>query len=337
MTGKYFVVDAQFHNIPLEVAKEAFKKAEPSEEKDFLFQIDKANISDRRLFDTKAAVSHMEECGIDMAVVFRAIWSHIGLGFCKTLNDGLAKLMREYPGKFIPLAHIPYLEGQPALDELERAINFLGLKGVAVTTSHRDIRLDDQQLKPFFKKVSQLRVPVVVHPTIGKAIWGGEKYYMSGSVSREYEIIKAFVEVLSGVLPEFPELNFIFAHYGGGVPFLKGRIMSWYTPENFNIPEELKGKPKTIKEFEDYGLKKDFDKLFAQIYFDMAGTGGWMPAVRQALLAIKPDRLCFASDYPHEMDRAADLNAYISGIKELDISEKDRGKILGGNIMALFK
>ncbi|MCJ7593335.1 MAG: amidohydrolase [Desulfobacterales bacterium] len=168
-------------------------------------------------------------------------------------------------------------------------------------------------------------------------IWGGTKYYMSGSVSREYDGIKAFVEVLLGVLPEFPDLKFLFAHYGGGVPFLLGRIMSWYTPENKGIPKEKYGFPKTIKEFEDYGLKKDFNKLLDQMYYGTAGTGGWLPAIKQALLVLKPDRLCFASDYPFEMGRPSDYKAYINSIKRLDIPAEDKVKILGGNIKRLFK
>ena len=219
---------------------------------------------------------------------------------------------------------------------MERAITELGLKGVTVMTSDRGVRLDDKQLKPFFKRVSRLRIPVFVHPTVS-SLWGGEKYYMYGSVSREYEIIKSFVEVLSDVLPEFPDLNFLYAHLGGGVPLLLGRIMSWHCPENAGLPKERIGQPKTIREFEDYGLKKGFDKLLDRVYFDLAGSGGWIPAVKQALLGLKPSRLCFATDYPHEMGRPEDMKAFIAGIKKLDIPERDKAKILGGNLRRLFK
>ncbi len=159
---------------------------------------------------------------------------------------------------------------------------------------------------------------------------------MSGSVSREYEIIKCFVEVISGVLPEFPDLNFIFAHYGGGVPFLLGRIMSWHCPANAGVPKEKIGVPKTIREFEEFGLMKDFSNLLDRCYFDMAGSGGWIPALRQALIAMKPERLCFGTDYPFEMSHPSDMKAFISEIEALEISEEDKKKMLGGNIKRLF-
>lgn len=339
MARKYVVIDAQFHHTPLATFKKAEKKVFKTVEGKGL----QARLRDpatrkryRKIYSAETAIDHMEECGVDMALVGQ-VTSMVGdLELCKTTNNGMAELVGKYPGKFIPLAHVPCLDGQPAIDELERAVNELGLKGVTVMTSEQGIRLDDKLLRPFFKKVSQLRVPVYVHPTVA-TLWGGEKYYMFGSVSRQYEIIKTFVEVLSGVLPEFPNLKFLFAHYGGGVPFLLGRIMSWHAPENEGIPKEKIGHPKTIREFEDYGLKKKFNKLLDRVYFDMAGTGGWMPAVKQALIGIKPSRLCFGSDYPWEMSRPSDLKAYITGIKRLDIPEKDKANILGGNLMRLFK
>jgi predicted TIM-barrel fold metal-dependent hydrolase len=340
MEEKFVVVDAQFHYLPREACRMSEEIVSEAEEiKNLQARIGNPAFQTiyHRLYDIEKTIGHMEECGVDMILAGLATWNMTGLEVCKAVNDGLAALVKEHPGRFIPLAHASYLEGQPAIDELERAINDLGLKGVTVLTSERGVRLDDKRLRPFYKKISELHVPVVVHPTTKTPIWGGEKYYMSGSVSREYEVVKSFVEVLSGVLPEFPELNFVFAHYGGGVPFLLGRIMSWHTPEKSGIPKEKISLPKTIREFEDFGLKEDFNRLFDQVYFDMAGTGGWMPAVEQALLAIKPERLCFGSDYPFEMSRPADLRAYIDGIKGLSIPEEDKIRILGGNIKELFR
>ncbi len=247
-------------------------------------------------------------------------------------------MTKDYPGKFVPLAYVPLLDGQPAIDELYRAVNKLGLKGVNIATSLRGVTIDDPQFKPFFKKVSQLNTPVVVHPTVKIPVWGGVKYNMSGSVSREYGITKAFVEVLCGVPPEFSDLRFLFSHYAGGVPFLLARIKFWYVPHGGSrIPEERKTTPETLREFQGYGLEKDFDQLLDRFYFNMAGTGGWITALKQALMVLKPERICFGSGYPWEMARASDLKAYINGVKRLDIPEKDKANILGGNVLRLFR
>jgi len=340
---EYVVVDAQFHHVPPEAFKKVDEMVFESKEGKTLQERNReararAKPATQGLQNIEAALRHMDECGVDMAMIMMPGWTVAGMEVCKILNDGLARTAREYPGRFLPMAAIPFIEGQRAIDELARAKNELGLKGVSIITNQRGVRLDDEQLKPFFKKVTQLGLPVVVHPpTQERGLWGGTKYDMDGSVSREYEIIKCFVEVLRGVLPEFPDLNFVFAHYGGGVPSLLGRIMSWYTPpESSGLPKKEVNLPMTIREFEEFGFKSYFDKLLDRVYFDMAGTGGWMPEVKHALSAIKPERLAFASDYPHEMSRPADYKAYLNGIKGLDIPEEDKMKILGGNMKALF-
>lgn len=340
MKRRYQVIDAEFHLVPQEAATRAEKiSPKRSDGKKYharLFDPSRRSALEE-ITDLDRVLKHMEVCGVEMAMIGQASWSIMGTEICKAHNDALRGLVERIPGKFIPLATISYVEGQRAVDELTRAVEELGLKGVTLLTSQHGVRLDDEKLKPFFEKARDLGIPVAVHPVTIKPLWGGEKYQMSGSVSREYEIIKAFVEVLCGVLPEFPELNFIFSHYGGGVPFLLGRIMSWYYPPDKDLPKEKIDNPKTIKEFEELGLREGFWRLFDRIYFNMAGTGGWMPAVKQALMVIKPDRLCFGSDFPHEMSRPKDFKGYLDGIKKVDIEEKDKVKILGGNIKRLFK
>ena len=339
---KYLVVDAEFHHVPSEVFRKVdeavFETKEGRAVQEWI-RDPRRQAAGKRLQDVGAALRHMDECGVDMAMIMMPGWEMAGMEVCRILNDGLAKLAREYPDRFLPMAAIPCIEGQQAVDELSRVKNELGLKGIALLTNLRGIRLDDETLKPFFRKVAELGLPVVIHPPAQeRGLWGGTKYDMDGSVSREYEIIKCFVELLCGVLPEWPELNFVFAHYGGGVPSLLGRIMSWYTPpERSGISKPKVHPPMTIREFEDAGLKPYFDKLFDRFYFDMAGTGGWMPEVKHALSVIKPERLVFASDYPHEMSRPEDYKSYLRGIKGLNIPEKDKVRILGGNIKTLFK
>lgn len=338
------VVDAQFHHVPAAVYKKVDELNFTSPEGRKLQEKNRdpktiAGKAHSLLQDLDATLRFMDAAGIDVAMIQMPSWSVAGMEVCRVLNNGLAKAAEQHPKRFLPLATCPYIFGQESIDELVRAKNELGFKGIAILSNQQGIRLDDEALKPFFKKVVALGLPVVVHPpTQEKGLWGGTKYGMDGSVSREYEIIKCFTEVLNGVLPDLPELNFVFAHYGGGVPSLLGRIMSWYfPPKAAGLPHREIEHPMTIAEFEEFGLKPYFDKLLDRIYFDMAGTGGWMPEVKHALAVLKPDRLCFGSDYPHEMSRVQDARGYIEGIKSLNIAGEDKAKMLGGNILRLFK
>ena len=340
---KFVVVDAQFHHVPEAVFRKVDEVKFTSQEGRDLQAKNRnpktiAQKATRLLQDLDAALQYMDACGIDVAMIQMPSWSVAGMEVCKVLNDGLAEAAQRNPDRFLPMATVPYIFGQESLDELRRVKDELGFKGVAILTNQLGIRLDDDRLKPYFKRVAELGLPLVIHPpTQERGLWGGTKYDMDGSVSREYENIKCFTEVLNGVLPEFPELTFVFPHFGGGVPSLLGRLMSWYTPPaRAGLPERDIEHPMTIQEFEDFGLKPYFDKLFDRCYFDMAGTGGWLPEVKHALAVIKPDRLAFGSDYPHELSRISDARAYIEGIKSLPMPDDDKAKILGANMLRLF-
>ncbi len=341
---KFIVVDAQFHHVPTAIYKKVDEATFTTQDgKDLQAKNrdpkNKGKRATRLLQDLESTLRHMDACGTNVAMIQNPSWAVAGMEVCRVLNDGLAKAAEESPKRFLPLASVPYIYGQESIDELVRVKNELGFKGIGIITNQQGIRLDDKMLKPYFKKVAELGIPIVVHPpTQERGLWGGTKYDMDGSVSREYENIKCFTEVLNGVLPEFPESTFVFGHFGGGVPSLLGRIMSWYTPpKSAGLPERNIDLPMTIREFEEFGMKPYFDKLFDRCYFDMAGTGGWAPEVTHALAVIKPDRLCFGTDYPHEMSRVEDTVAYINVIKSLKISDADKAKMLGGNILSLFK
>jgi predicted TIM-barrel fold metal-dependent hydrolase len=337
------VVDAQFHYVPAEVFKRVdetvfdTQEGRTLQEKNRDPQIE-AKPATKRLQDLEQSLRHMDACGIDIAMIMMPGWTVAGVEVCRILNNGLAKAAKEYPGRFLPMAAVPFLEGQRSLDELARVKNELGLRGISIMTNQRGIRLDDEQLKPFFRKASRLGLPVVIHPpTQDKGLWGGTKYDMDSTVSREYDVVKCFVEVMCGVLPEFPDLQFVFPHFGGGVVSVLGRIMCFYAPpEGSGIAKGKVKIPMTLREFEESGIKSYFDGLMDRCYFDLAGMGGWMPEVKHICSVIKPERLAFATDYPHEMRQPEDCQAYISGIKGLPIPEEDKRKILGGNMFSLF-
>ena len=83
---------------------------------------------------------------------------------------------------------------------------------------------------------------------------------------------------------------------------------------------------------------ENFNCLFNKIYFDMAGAGaGWIPGIEVALLMIRPDRICFGTDYPYDIHTAEDIKAFVDTIKNLNIPENDKRLMLGENIKKLFK
>jgi len=122
------------------------------------------------------------------------------------------------------------------------------------------------------------------------------------------------------------------------MPGLKGRLRAWFEPEGLDIPAEIKNTPKTPRELDALGIPQAFDAVFDKLYFDMAGSGaGWLPAIKAALATLRTDRICFGTDYPHDMHTAQDIKSFIDTIKQLDTPEQDKRLMLGENIKRLFK
>jgi aminocarboxymuconate-semialdehyde decarboxylase len=294
--------------------------------------------------DIEGKLKVMEEAGVDMAVIHMASLNLLGLEFCAAMNNGNARVAKEYPGKFVPLAHVP-LESSPAvMKELDRAINELGLQGVALETSSDKYTLGSPALTPLFEKINSLGVPVVIHPGNFRMLAGGspisamdEMNNINMATMVEVENAKAATEILGGVLIKFPELKVLLPHHGGGMPLLLGRMMFHFLPEGFVLPDQYKTMPRTRKIRKEFGLDEKFMELFGKMYFDTAGFMGWMPITQATLLTVKPQRMVFGTDYGIEMIEAQDIKAFIDDIKALPIPEADRRAILGDTARELFK
>ena len=333
MTKKWRVIDSHNHFIP----KKATDLACIADGTDYRVRLKKMVVGYEKNYEIEPRLQFMDEAGVEMVVLNTASWSPQGIEMCRALNDGYAEAVHRYPKRFIGCAHVPLDGGGETLDELNRAVNGLGLKGVSLVSSTLTSAIDAEEIFPLYEKISELGIPIVVHPTIRVGVWGGTKYGMTNHVSREYDLLRATVEVMFGVLSRFPDLHFLIPHYGGGIPALKGRIKAWYEPEGWEVPDKLKNMPKTPRELRELGLDRAFEEIFDKIYFDMAGFGGWMPIAEAAIKTIRADRLCFGTDYPFEIHDARDVKGFIKNIRHLDLSEQDKRNMLGENIRQLFK
>jgi len=332
MAEKWLVIDSHNHYIP----EKAVELACFADGIDYRDRLKVMSAGYKRNFEVEPRLAFMDEAGVDMAVLNTASWSPQGIEMCRALNDGYAAVVAKYPKRFIGCAHVPLDASRETLDELDRAVNGLGFKGLALVSSTLKSSIDSESLFPLYEKISGWDIPIFLHPAT-RVVWDGLKYGMTNHVAREYDLSRATVEIFYGVLNRFPDLHFVLPHYGGGMPALKGRIMAWYQPEGWNIPDNLRNLPKTPRELRELGLDRAFEERFDRIYFDMAGFGGWMPIAQSAIKMIRPDRICFGTDYPFEIHDSRDVREFYENIKRFDLPEQDKRNILGGNVKRLFK
>src|SRR3990170_3877680 len=108
--------------------------------------------------DVQKHLNYMDLSGIDMAVL--SCTGVDSLDEARVFNNHFSDIIRQYPDRFVAFAATLPLGGEPALDELERAVKVLGLKCILISAQVDGHCLDDRELWPFYKKVSELGIPI---------------------------------------------------------------------------------------------------------------------------------------------------------------------------------
>ena len=269
-------------------------------------------------------LAFMDEAGIDMAVLTTN--PERSLDDCVAWNDLCAHVVKEHPDRFAGYASIPPLAGKPALDELERAIKGLGLKGVHIMSRSGGRFLDDRVYWPFYEKVSELKVPIDVHIEASPPGFDALRapYALYYVLAREFDICATTMRIcLGGVLEAFPDLVFIVNHFGGGVSAMLERFDAYLSYVGTGWQDFYPDKPLITKPWRHY-----FDKL----YFNMAGREQGMDTVKCSLTNINPRKMLFATDWPFNYDSDAQgVRQYVADIRRLDLPKEDTDAMLGGN------
>ena len=279
-----------------------------------------------QLFDMEAQLRDMDRAGIDIAVQSCILGWDTSLENCQLLNDCTARLQTDYPGRFVGLAHAPVLEGEAGLRELDRAVTQLGLAGVTISSQVNGLSLDAKEFAPFYQLMERLNVPIFVHPALSpKGYSLMQDYMLPVILTREFDLGVAVTRLIAGgVVERYSDLQFVFAHFGGGLAGYKERIAR--SSYRFKLP-------------------KSFDDYFDRLYFDMAGFEGSPIALRCALEVINPARMIFATDYPQNFNnsdpkqgRSIDgVRDYIDEVRGLALDEKVKEDMLGATAARLLK
>lgn len=224
-------------------------------------------------------------------------------------NDELAELVVRYPNKFYAaVACLPMKNIELALEEAERAITQLNLRGVQIYSNINGEPLNSPRLKPLFQKMAEFDLPIWIHPYMG--LDQGEPIF-----GWPYETSKAMLQlVTSGVFRDFPNIRILIHHCGAMAPFFEKRIQ-WSHSEKNDIVDPV--------------------GQFKKFYCDTA-TWGSTAALTCALSFFGPDRILFGTDAPLGPPYGFTQET-IHSVEQACISEEDREKIFCQNALKLLR
>jgi predicted TIM-barrel fold metal-dependent hydrolase len=275
--------------------------------------------------DIETQVKMMATSGIERAVLsYPTSDAHRRLGgqreVARIYNDNVAKLLKRFPDRFIAACILPVGDPGQMLEELKRASEELGFQAISLATSYEGKYLDDVMFLPIFKEAEEKNIPIFVHSQIVNPI-GSERVedpLLTPVIEYVFDTTISIGKLLmSGILQEFSGVKFIFAYFGGVIPFLSHRFDATYQMlREMNFVKDLKGNPT------DY-LKR--------IYVDTSGDKT-RANLESALELFGPEHILWGSDWPAKKDIAGSIAA----VRSLSISEKEKENILGNNLNNLF-
>ena len=272
--------------------------------------------------DADLQVAHMDAVGVDVAVLSAACYpAWITLDAARLLNDTYAELQRAHPRRFVALAHVPPFGAEGALEELDRAVRDLGLRGVCVTTNFGGRYPDAAEFRPLLRKAAELNVPVVVHAA-GAAVENHSlrPYGLYRNLGRSFDsCLVAARLLLSGVLEELPDLRVVIPHLGGGFFLHVDRILAG--------PAAASTGPSRPRS------RRGLDQLL----FDTAPSFVWSPAeISWAAVRLGAQRLALGSDYPVGAGQRVLADA-VANVRGLPLDAADTRGIAGTNAAAYFR
>jgi len=232
-------------------------------------------------------VAEMDASGVDASVTFSFGWTDAGL--IEETNSYVIDAMRRYPKRIYGMAVLQPTTGARAIRELEHCAKE-GMIGLGELMPHgQGYKLSDiALLTPVIEVVRQYQMLVLSH--CSEPI--GHAYAGKGDVS---------LQDIVTFLTAFPDVRFVAAHWGGGLPF--------------------------------YTLMPEIQQLTANVWYDTAAT---VYLYRQNIFPVAAnlvgvDRILFASDYGLLRQRRV-----IDHIMQSGLDEDALKKILGENAQSLL-
>lgn len=258
--------------------------------------------------------------------------------FARVANDGMAEMCRKWPKEFPAfVASLPMNNPRAALDEMDRAVNELGARGIQIITSVAGRPLDEAEFFPVFERATNHHdVPIWMHPArpASRADYTGEaksKYEIWQVLGWPFETSVAMARIVfSGLFDKLPKLRIITHHCGGMIPYFAGRAETLWAQLGSRSTDQEESQ--VLKR-----LKKPPIEYFKMFYGDTV-LGGAAAPLACGLAFFGAERVVFASDCPFDPEGGPMfIREGIRSIEELGLPEGDKRKIYFGNAMGLLK
>lgn len=299
------------------------------------------------LWDLDARLKMMEEFGEYQQILTLSLPTIEGIAppdrspeLARLANDGMAEICRQHPDRFPAwVASLPMNNVPAALEEMTRAIEVLGAKGIQIFTNVNGRPLDDDEFAPIFEKMHGYDLPIWMHPTRGPSMTdyaseAASKYEIWWLFGWPYETSAAMARmVFSGFFDRWPNLKIITHHMGAMVPYLEARVglgMDQMGTRSANVDYTP-----IVKAMNAKGLRPvDY---FRKFYADTSVNGS-APAIRCGLDFFGHEHSLFGTDCPFDPQGGPlFIRETIRALDSLELPDDVRERLYSRNARELLR
>jgi len=271
--------------------------------------------------DLEARFEMMEAAGVDIQVLSAAAAPPYfereadAVAAARLANDLYAELVGRYPTHFLAFAVTPLPHVEASLEELERALDELGMAGATVASSVLGRSLADPAFEPFYAELDRRGATLLLHPAGMAAgsplIADHDLTWMLGAPVEDSLAVLHLIR--SGITSRYRRIRLIACHLGGALPLLLprlDRLSLWEAPD---MPEPP-------------------GAAAARFWYETTAHGH-VPALRAAVDTLGAGRLVLGSDYPYQRNEW--YSRAVSYVQDAGLHPEDEAAILGGNAAPL--
>ncbi|HEY4200396.1 MAG TPA: amidohydrolase family protein [Devosiaceae bacterium] len=320
-THVWSVEAAALANQHLEAGKTGIERLAVSETKSIMAK----QVADRRplQIDWRPRLVDMDAMGIDIQVLtpvpaqmYQGLPRDVAIKAATIVNDNIAALAANRPDRFVAIGAVPLEDMSAAVEELERGVRQLGLKGVQIPTNLGGREISGPDFAPFWAKAEALEAVVFIHPTGFTQPERLTRFYLNNTIGNPLETtIALHYLILDGVLERHPELKVVASHGGAFAAAYSGRMdHAWGARSDAH--GELPNPPSSY---------------LRRVYFDSIV---FSPHQLEYLVrTFGADHVMVGTDYPADMGEYDPLG-HLAAVASF--TEAERGAIAGGNAKRLY-
>jgi len=299
-------IDVHHHHTPPPYVAALTAKNIPGPVRDWtpeksLADMDKAGVATALTSITTPALRFLDEAGARK--------------LARECNEYTAKLVADSKGRFGMFAAMPMPHVEGTLQEIAYALDTLKADGIGLLTSYGDKWLGDPAFTPVLEELNRRRAVVYTHPTTANCCGNLIPDVPESIIEWGTDTTRTIASlVFSGSAARFRDVQLIFSHGGGTLPFLTERFL--------RLPLINKNLATRVPHGVEHELKR--------CYYDTAQAAH--PYALASLTKLIPvSQIVFGTDFPYRT--AAE---HVKGLTDYGFSASDLQSIDRDNAVRLL-